>query len=95
MTTVTTQQSVTTQVFRVWIKSSAEKVWQAITDPAFSDTYGYRCHTDYDLTPGGAFRVIPNAEMKEYGAGEFIIEGEVLEVDPPRKLVQTWRALFG
>lgn len=93
MTTMT-HQAVTTQVFRVWIKTQPEAIWQAITDPAFNDKYGYGCPSEYDLRPSGAFRVISSAEMKEHGAADVIIDGEVIEADPPRKLVQTWRALF-
>ena len=92
MTTMT--QSATTQVFRVYIKSTPDKIWQAITDPAFNDKYGYRSPSQYDLRPGGVFQVFPTQEMKDFGAPDIIIEGEVIESDPPSKLVQTWRALF-
>jgi uncharacterized protein YndB with AHSA1/START domain len=44
--------------------------------------------------PGGTFRHFATAEMKEYGAPDVIIDGEVIEADPPRKLVQTWRMLM-
>jgi uncharacterized protein YndB with AHSA1/START domain len=83
-----------TQVHRVFIKASPEQVWDAITDPKWNARYGYRCQGDYDLRPGGAYRVLASDEMKGMGSLDVIIDGEVLESDPPRKLVQTWRALF-
>jgi len=32
--------------------------------------------------------------MRQHGAPDVVIDGEILEIDPPRRLVQTWRALF-
>lgn len=84
----------TVQVNRVYIKASPQKVWDAITDPGWNRKYGYQAPSEYDLRPGGAYRVLASKEMREYGSPETIIEGEVIESDPPRKLVQTWHALF-
>jgi uncharacterized protein YndB with AHSA1/START domain len=87
-------KSETTQVFRVYIKAARQKVWDAITDPEWNGRYGYQAVSEYDLRPGGAYRVLASAEMMQHGASEVIIDGEVLESDPPSRLVQTWRALF-
>ena len=84
----------TTQVYRLWIKASPQAVWDAITDPAWSRRYGYGAASEYDLRPGGAYRVRSTAEMIAFGGPEFMAEGEVLEADPPHLLVQTWHALF-
>ena len=54
MTTTTSTR--TTQVFRVYIKASPERVWEAITSPEWNVKYGYPGHTEYDLRPGGAWR---------------------------------------
>jgi uncharacterized protein YndB with AHSA1/START domain len=94
MTTMTPETKVTTKVFRVFIKATPEAIWEAITSPEWTARYGYPGHSEYDLRPGGAFRVIPGDEMKEHGAPDVIIDGEVLEADPPRRLVQTWRTLW-
>jgi len=83
-----------TQVHRVFIKASPEQVWDAITDPKWNARYGYQCQSDYELRPGGAYRVLANDAMRGMGDNDVIIDGEVLESDPPHKLVQTWRALF-
>jgi uncharacterized protein YndB with AHSA1/START domain len=82
------------QVNRVWIKATPQAVWDAITSPEWNDKYGYMCPSEYDLRPGGAYKVTASDDMTAHGAPTVIIDGEVLEVDPPHKLVQTWRALF-
>ncbi|WP_344412034.1 metalloregulator ArsR/SmtB family transcription factor [Pseudonocardia ailaonensis] len=84
----------TTQVFRVHIKATPEQVWQAITSPEWTQRYGYRTVSEYDLRPGGTFRALANEGMKAMGAADVVVEGEVLEVDAPHRLVQTWRMLF-
>jgi DNA-binding transcriptional ArsR family regulator/uncharacterized protein YndB with AHSA1/START domain len=98
MSTETTNEAtgtaVTTQVYSVFIKATPEAVWTAITDPEWALRYGYKAPQRYDLKPGGEYWVGPSAEMKEFGAPDTIIVGEVLESDPPNRLVQTWHALF-
>ncbi len=92
--TATTSTTVTTQVFRVHIKATPEAIWEAITSPEWTARYGYHTPSEYDLRPGGAFRSLANEGMQAMGAPDIVTEGEVLEVDPPRRLVQTWRMLF-
>jgi uncharacterized protein YndB with AHSA1/START domain/DNA-binding transcriptional ArsR family regulator len=89
-----TMTTATTQVFRVHIKASPEAIWEAITSPEWTVRYGYRAPSEYDLRPGGVFRSLANEGMKALGMADVVVEGEVLEVDPPRRLVQTWRMLF-
>jgi uncharacterized protein YndB with AHSA1/START domain len=90
----------TTQVFRVYIKADREKIWQAIVEPEWNRRYGYAAPGHYELKPGGSYRSTPNQGMIDYAAQQgfpmpdTIVEGEVLEVDPPRLLVQTWRLLM-
>ena len=90
MTTTATDTTVTTQVFRVFIKAPAQKIWEAITSPDWTQKYGYACPVFYDLRPGGKFHSTAIPAMKAHGAPDTIIVGEVIESDPPRKLVQTW-----
>lgn len=84
----------TTQVFRIHIKATPEAVWEAITSKEWTTKYGYHSVSEYDLRPGGTFRALANEGMKSMGLPDVVVEGEVLEVDPPRRLVQTWRMLF-
>jgi uncharacterized protein YndB with AHSA1/START domain len=92
--TTETETRVTTQVYRVYIKATPEAIWDAITKPEWNERYGYPGRSDYDLRPGGSFRATATPEMQEMGMPELVVEGEVLEADPPRKLVQTWRFLW-
>ena len=94
----TMQQAETTQVYRVYIKATPERIWQAITDPEWNGRYGYGAPGEFELKPGGAYRSYATEEMRQGAAQmgypappEVIVDGEVLESDPPRKLVQTWR----
>lgn len=95
-----TVQSTTTQVYRVYIKTTAQAIWDAITQPEWTNRYGYTGFVDYDLRPGGAYSVTANEDFKAAAkAGgndipDVIIEGEVLEADPPHKLVTTFRMLM-
>ena len=84
----------TVKVFRVYIRATPERIWEAITDPAWNDKYGYRAPSYYDLRPGGSFQTLPSDEMKAYGAPDVMIDGEMLVVEPPHRLVQKYRFLF-
>ena len=96
----TTAETVTTQVYRVYIKATPQAIWDAITRPEWSARYGYGGLVEYDLRPGGSYRAFPSEAMKKARAEmggttpEVVIDGEVVEADPPRRLVQTWRMLM-
>jgi uncharacterized protein YndB with AHSA1/START domain len=95
-----TETSTTTQVYRVYIKATPEAIWDAITKPEWTERYGYTGLVDYDLRRGGSYTVRPSEPFKAASAAQgyqipdVIIEGEVLEADPPRKLVTTFRMLM-
>jgi uncharacterized protein YndB with AHSA1/START domain len=93
--TTAAETRTTTQVYRVYIKATPQAVWDAITKPEWTEKYGYGGLAEYDLRPGGAFRQTPGAAMRGYpGVPDVIVDGEVIEADPPRRLVQTWRLLM-
>lgn len=83
-----------TQLFQIYIKAPAAKIWEAITSPEWSGRYGYRGAMHYELRAGGKFEARATAEMKQFGMPDVIIDGEVLVSEPPHKLVQTYRMLF-
>jgi uncharacterized protein YndB with AHSA1/START domain len=93
MTTMT-ETTVTTQVYRVYIKATPQAIWDAITRPEWTERYGYGGRAEFDLSPGGRYRGVASEEMRVMGAPEVAVDGEVIEADPPRKLVQTWRMLM-
>jgi uncharacterized protein YndB with AHSA1/START domain len=96
----TETDALTTQVYRVWIKATPERIWAAITDPEWNSRYAYSAPSYYELKPGGSYYATANEGMKEFGkqngfeVPDTIIDGEVVEADPPRRLVQTWRMLM-
>jgi uncharacterized protein YndB with AHSA1/START domain len=99
MTTAATATSttplITTQVYRVYIKATPQAIWDAITKPEWAAKYGYGGRAEYDLKPGAPYRILTTEEMRTHGAGDVAVDGEVVESDPPRKLVLTWRMCMG
>jgi uncharacterized protein YndB with AHSA1/START domain len=94
-TPASAMQKSTTHVYRVYIKATPQAIWDAITKRDWIERYGYACPADYDLRPGGAYKAYANEAMKAYGpTPDVIIVGEVIESDPPRKLVQTWHPVW-
>jgi uncharacterized protein YndB with AHSA1/START domain len=75
------------KVFEIYIKTTPERLWEAITDPELRSKYNFGARAVSDWTPGSRY------EMSHSGGG-ILGEGENLEVDPPRRLVQTMTALW-
>jgi uncharacterized protein YndB with AHSA1/START domain len=81
--TAMTEQT-TTQVYSVFIKASPEQVWEAITKPEFTQKYFYGSHVN----------ITPERFRGTDGEGNDLVVGEMFEIDPPRRLVHGWRALY-
>src|SRR6202521_756238 len=75
------------KIFEIYIKTTPERLWQAITDTEMRRKYTFGAVVTSDWTPGSRYQGV--------GHGTPIFEGENLEVDPPRRLVQNFRALWG
>ena len=80
-----------TQIYRIFIKATTQAIWDAITKPEWTQRWGYGLRDEYDLRPGGKYRGYANEGMIAMGMSGVIVDGEVLEADPPHKLVVTWR----
>src|SRR6266581_3319832 len=77
----------TVAVFETFIKTTPERLWEAITDPKMRAKYSFGVETNSDWSDGSAYKAgVP-------GVIE-IAEGENLEVDPPRRLVQSFNPLW-
>ncbi len=77
----------TTQVYRVFIKASAQQIWDAITKPEFTTRYFHGARVDTTAKTG--------ATLRYYGPDDSLWGDDVvIEADPPRKLVATWTALW-
>ena len=76
------------KVFEIYIKTSPERLWKAITDPEMRRKYNFGVGVESAWTRGS--RYVGTSPM----APAAILEGENVEVDPPRRLVQTFKALW-
>jgi uncharacterized protein YndB with AHSA1/START domain/DNA-binding transcriptional ArsR family regulator len=76
------------KVFEIYIKTTPERLWEAITTDELRQKYNFGVGTRSDWTPGSRYEAV------HPGAGITIAEGENLEVDPPRRLVQSMTALW-
>jgi uncharacterized protein YndB with AHSA1/START domain/DNA-binding transcriptional ArsR family regulator len=74
------------RIFEIYIKTTPERLWQAITDPQERASYSFGVMVESDWTPGSSYRGMSPAGL--------LMEGTNVEVDPPRRLVQTFRALW-
>jgi uncharacterized protein YndB with AHSA1/START domain/DNA-binding transcriptional ArsR family regulator len=77
------------KVFEIYIKTTPERLWEAITDSELRSTYNFGVGVRSDWTPGSHYEAVHPQSATP------ISEGENLEVDPPRRLVQSFRALWG
>src|SRR3989440_2037107 len=77
------------KVFEIYIRTTPERLWEAITDPEIRTKYNFGARVDSKWTPGSRLELTaPQAD------GLLLAEGEVLEADPPRRLVHTMTALW-
>jgi uncharacterized protein YndB with AHSA1/START domain len=77
------------KVFEIYIRTTPERLWEAITDSETRGKFQFGNTVKSDWTTGSRF------EMGDPKAPGILGEGENLEVDPPRRLVQTMVALWG
>jgi uncharacterized protein YndB with AHSA1/START domain len=76
------------KVFEIYIKTTPERLWEAITDSDLRQKYNFGVGVSSDWTAGSRYRgVHPRANGP-------LVEGENLEVDPPHRLVQSFAALW-
>lgn len=83
------EENVMEKVFEIYIKTTPERLWSALTDPEQRAVYNFGVGVRSDWTPGSRY------EASSPQAPGLLWEGENLEVDPPRRLVQSFTALWG
>jgi uncharacterized protein YndB with AHSA1/START domain len=77
------------KVFEIYIRTTPERLWEAITDPLIRSKYQFGASVESDWTAGSPYRVGHPASERP------LIEGENLVVERPSRLVQTMQALWG
>ena len=81
---MTTTTALTTQIFRVFIKATPERIWEAIVSPDSTERYFH----------GGRVEITPTRRVSHGPDGSLRADSAVIEFDPPRRLVHEWRALY-
>ena len=76
------------KVFEIYIKTTPERLWEAITDDEARQKYSFGVGIESDWKAGSAY------ESRPPGADFVIAQGENLEVDAPRRLVQSFNAMW-
>lgn len=73
-----------TFVYVTYIRTTPEKLWSALTDAEFMKQYWFGNHCESAWTAGSPWKMVS-------GDGTLLDDGEILESDPPRRLVIKWR----
>jgi uncharacterized protein YndB with AHSA1/START domain len=71
--------------YEIYVNAAPEKVWQGLTDSDFTQQYVYGTRLQSKFTKGSPYAFV--------GDGQFtVVDGEILEIEPNRRLALTWRA---
>jgi uncharacterized protein YndB with AHSA1/START domain len=73
-------------VYATYIRTTPEKLWEALTNGDFSQKYWFGFRIELELKAGGAVRILPPKGKEAHGDHA----GKVLVCEPGRKLVYTW-----
>jgi uncharacterized protein YndB with AHSA1/START domain len=77
----------TTFVYVTFIRTTPEQLWSALTNPTFTKQYWFGMHQESDWTAGSSWHLV-------FPDGRIADTGEIVEVDPPKRLVLRWRNEF-
>lgn len=86
--TTDTGSAGSTQVYQVYINTEPERLWAAITDPATLQRFFFGALFESTWEAGAALRSWSPDRAEQWG------DNVILEADPPRRLVHTWRSLY-
>lgn len=74
-------------VYVTYIRTTPAKLWQALLDPEFTRQYWVQTWQECDWKPGSSWKLmIPDGRVGD--------SGEVIEIEPERRLVLSWRNEF-
>jgi uncharacterized protein YndB with AHSA1/START domain len=81
---MTTMTATTTQVYQLYIKATPEQIWDAITNPELTPKYFFASRVE-----------LADGRRRAFGPdGSLWGDTEILELDPPRRLVHEWSGLY-
>jgi len=90
--TIASDTFVATQVNKIYIKATAQAIWDAITKPEWTERYGYGGSVSPGFIPGQPYEILASPAMQAAGMPAVVVAGETVEADEPTKLVLMWRA---
>ena len=73
-----------TFVYVTYIRTAPEKLWSALTDPEVMKEYWFGCRCESEWTAGSPWKLV-------YADGSIADSGEIVEAEPPRRLVIRWQ----
>ena len=76
-----------TFVYVTYIRTTPERLWSALTDAEFMKQYWFGVHCESEWTAGSPWKLVS-------GEGQIMDAGEILEAEPPRRLVIRWQNQF-
>ena len=71
-------------VYVTFIRTTSERLWSALTTPEFIRQYWFGMHCESDWKPGSSWKLV-------FADGRLADAGEIVEADPPQRLVIKWR----
>jgi len=71
-------------VYVTYIKTTPEKLWEALTSREISKLYWFGAHLESDWKPGSPWRIV-------FPDGRVADSGEIIECNPPKRIVIKWR----
>ena len=74
-------------VYVTYIKTTAERLWEALTEPEFTRQYWMGTRQESEWTPGSSWKLY-------FEDGKLADSGEVVEIERPKRLVLKWRNEF-
>ena len=81
------EQSKSTFVYVTFIRTTPETLWKALQDPEFTRQYWFGMHQESAWKVGAPWKLV-------FADGRVADTGEVLEIDPPKRVVLRWRNEF-
>jgi len=76
-----------TFVYVTYIRTTPERLWSALTDAEFMKQYWFGVHCESEWTAGSSWKLVS-------GDGQIMDAGEIVEAEPPRRLVIRWQNQF-
>jgi uncharacterized protein YndB with AHSA1/START domain len=74
-------------VYVTYIRTTPEKLWQALTDPEFNRQYWFDAHQETDWKKGSPWKLV-------FSDGRIADAGEILDIEPLKRIVIKWRNEF-